>query len=223
MYRLRRDIGFPPPELAREDGLLALGGDLTQDRLLLAYEMGIFPWYSDGQPILWWSPDPRMVLLPSEFHVARRLQRVINQGVFRTTFDQAFEDVIRECANISRPGQQGTWITDDMREAYEGLHQTGYAHSVEAWQGDRLVGGVYGVSLGRCFFGESMFSRVTDASKVALAALMDRLRKWDFVLLDCQVYTAHLASLGAREMPRKEFLTLLGAGLEGETRLGPWK
>ena len=174
VFLLDKDLVFPPPDLADEGGLLAIGGDLSEKRLLLAYRMGIFPWYSEGDPLLWWSPDPRLILLPEEFHVSRRLARVIRQGVFRITMDEAFGSVIRACAETPRhdqgsrgsPARPGTWITGEMVEAYCRLHAAGYAHSVECWREDELAGGLYGVSLGNCFFGESMFSRASDASKV---------------------------------------------------------
>ncbi len=221
VFQLTDALIFPPPVLA-EDGLLAVGGDLSEDRLLLAYRTGIFPWYSEEEPILWWSPDPRLILIPDEFHASRRLDRLVRQGVFSVTFDTAFDRVIEACGQAPRPGQDGTWITPEMREAYIGLHESGYAHSVECWQGEALAGGLYGVSLGRCFFGESMFSTMPNASKVALAALVRRLRSWSFDLIDCQVYTPHLCSLGAREIPREAFLEWLDASVQWETRRGKW-
>jgi len=221
VFRLTDELIFPPPRLA-EDGLLAVGGDLSLDRLLLAYRMGIFPWYSEGEPILWWSPDPRLVLLPHEFHAPRRLERVIRQGVFQATMDEAFEPVIRACAEVPRPGQEGTWITSEMIDAYVGLRRAGYAHSVETWRDGVLAGGLYGVSLGGAFFGESMFARVADASKAALAALVERARTWGFDLIDCQVHTPHLARLGARLIPREEFLRMLKRSVRKQTRRGNW-
>jgi leucyl/phenylalanyl-tRNA--protein transferase len=221
IFRLTEALVFPPPHLA-EDGLLAVGGDLSEERLLLAYRMGIFPWYSEGEPILWWSPDPRLILLPNEFHVSRRLDRIIRCGAFTVTMDEAFEPVMRACADAPRPGQRGTWITRTMIRAYRGLHASGYAHSVASWREGTLVGGLYGVSLGRCFFGESMFAHVSDASKVALAALVDQLRAWGFLLIDCQVRTRHLVSLGAREVTRRRFLNLLEKALAAPTRKGKW-
>lgn len=222
VFRLTKRVAFPPANLATEDGLLAVGGDLSVDRLLLAYREGIFPWPSDNTPLLWWSPDPRMVLFLDEFHCSKRLRRVINSGVFRVTADTAFDQVIRHCATVPREGQDGTWITDDMAAAYTAVHHAGYAHSIETWRGDTLVGGLYGISLGACFFGESMFALEADASKVAMARLVERLRMWNFGFIDCQVHTAHLARLGARNIPRGQFLRLLENGLETPTRVGPW-
>ena len=209
VFLLNREIVFPPPELADDEGLLAIGGDLSEERLLLAYRMGIFPWYSEGEPLLWWSPDPRLILPPEEFHVSRRLARVIRQGVFRITMDEAFGSVIRACAEAPRHDQDGTWITGEMIDAYCRLHAAGYAHSVECWREEELTGGLYGVSIGNCFFGESMFSRGSDASKVALAALVGHVESWSSALIDCQIATQHLARMGAREVSRKEFLRLL--------------
>lgn len=222
VFRLTEELVFPPPHLA-EDGLLAIGGDLRQERLLLAYRSGIFPWYSEGEPILWWSPDPRIILLPDEFHAARRLQRVIKQGVFRVTLDTAFEEVIRSCATAPRKGQPGTWITRAMQKAYCALHHAGYAHSIECWQNDELAGGLYGVSLGACFFGESMFSRIPNASKVALATAVAQFKRWGIGLIDCQVSNEHLSRLGAREIPRSRFLKLLEHALRAGTRRGLWR
>lgn len=222
LFRLSRELTFPPPALALPDGLLAVGGDLSVDRLLVAYRSGIFPWYSEGDPILWWSPDPRMLLFPHEFHLSRRVQRVIKQSAFDVRMDTAFADVITACAVIRGPRRTSTWITPAMRRAYIALHELGYAHSVETWQNDVLVGGLYGVSLGACFFGESMFSRETNASKVATAALVAQIRRWSFPFVDCQVYNDHLARLGAREVPRAQFLGLLERALAAETRRGAW-
>lgn len=222
MYRLTKRLAFPSPELAHEDGLLAVGGDLSNERLLLAYGLGIFPWYSEGDPILWWSPDPRMVLIPSEFRVSKSQRRINRGGRFRVTMDEAFDRVIAACARAPRRGQDGTWITEDMTAAYCRLHRAGYAHSVECWESEELVGGLYGISLGRCFFGESMFSLKSNASKVAMGALAAQSVRWDFVLIDCQMHTAHLKQLGAKDLPRARFLELLSIGLEGETRVGPW-
>jgi leucyl/phenylalanyl-tRNA---protein transferase len=222
IYRLTKELLFPPPENAEPDGLLAVGGDLSADRLLLAYQQGIFPWYGEGLPILWWSPDPRLVLAPEEFHLSRRLAQIIKKGRFEITFDVAFAAVILSCASVPRRGQDGTWITPAMRRAYTRLHELGYAHSVESWLDGNLVGGIYGVSLGKCFFGESMFSTETDASKAAIAALVERLKRWDFRMLDAQVTTRHLLSLGAKEVPRKNFLEQLDAALRFPTMRGRW-
>lgn len=207
---LNPEAPFPPVELAlREpDGLLALGGDLSPQRLLNAYAHSIFPWYSDGQPILWWSPDPRLVLLPENLHIGRSLRKTLRKQPFRLTLDTAFEQVITNCAE-SRRDQEGTWITDEMQQAYIHLHSLGFAHSVEAWDDQQLVGGLYGVALGRAFFGESMFTRRADASKLAFVHFVHQLSDWGYQLIDCQVYTEHLARFGAREMPRSEFIDRL--------------
>lgn len=222
VYQLIDDLIFPSPENAEPDGLLAVGGDLSSERLLLAYQMGIFPWYSERQPILWWSPDPRMILEPSEFHLSRRLRQTLKKALFKVTFDRAFANVIRACASVQRRDQHGTWITPEMQQAYIRLHKQGYAHSVESWFEGELVGGVYGVSLGRCFFGESMFFFRTDASKVALAALVERLKAWDFSMLDAQMITRHLLSLGAKEIPRRVFLKRLREAIRFPTKRGNW-
>ena len=202
--------GFPDVELALKepDGLLAVGGDLSVARLLDAYQSGIFPWYSQGQPILWWAPNPRLVLRPAEIRISRSLVKVIRQGRFEVTMDSAFADVIAACSE-KRPDQSGTWITPEMSVAYLQLHEQGYAHSVECWQDGVLAGGLYGISLGRVFFGESMFSRVADASKVALVTLARHLEQRNFSLIDCQVHTGHLESLGAHCIPRTEFSRIL--------------
>jgi len=222
IYRLSKELLFPPPHRARPDGLLAVGGDLSMERLLLAYSMGIFPWFSRNDPILWWSPDPRMVLFPGEFRASRSLRRAVRAGNLDVTLDQAFDDVIRECARIPRMGQDGTWITPEMEVSYRELHRAGFAHSVECWRDGELVGGLYGISLGASFFGESMFSRVSNASKIALYHLVQLSLKWEFEFIDCQVYTEHLESLGAREIPRGQFLKWLGESLRHETRRGRW-
>lgn len=221
MFRLDARLIFPPPELA-EDGLLAVGGDLDCDRLILAYSQGIFPWYSEGEPILWHSPDPRMVLLADELHVPKSLVKIRKKGLFSVTLDTAFAEVVLGCARSRRPGQRGTWITRAMKKAYLELHRRGYAHSAEAWQEGRLVGGLYGVSLGAAFFGESMFARAPDASKLAFVALLEQLRTWGITLIDCQVHTEHLARFGAGEWPRKAYLAALEKALLRPTRLGPW-
>jgi len=202
---------FPPlsAALAEPNGLLAAGGDLSPGRLVAAYARGIFPWYSEGQPILWWSPDPRMVLRVDEFRVSRSLRRRVQSGTFETRIDTAFRDVVVACAHTPRPGQGGTWITQAMVDAYCELHRLGYAHSVESWRDGALAGGLYGVAVGRVFFGESMFARATDASKVALAALVALLQRLGVPLVDCQQETAHLASFGARPVPRAEFARAL--------------
>lgn len=209
VYRLTKELVFPPPELADDDGLLAIGGDLSVNRLILAYSMGIFPWYSDNDPILWWSPDPRLVLIPGELKVSRTLRQTIKKGIYHVTTNTAFEDVIRNCATIRRKGQGGTWITGDMIKAYVRLHKAGYAHSVESWAGDELAGGFYGVMMGKAFFGESMFAKKTDASKVAFATYAAMLAEKGFELIDCQVTTEHMKRFGAKEIPRVEFMKLL--------------
>jgi leucyl/phenylalanyl-tRNA--protein transferase len=222
IYRLTDEIVFPPPDHAEPDGLLAVGGDLSAERLLLAYRLGIFPWYSDGQPVLWWSPDPRIILEPGEFHISRRLGQTLKKGEFKVTFDRAFAEVIRACAASPRKGQHGTWITREMMEAYICLHQMGFAHSAESWLNGELVGGIYGISLGRCFFGESMFFSQTNASKVALATLVQQLITWDFHMIDAQVATEHLISLGAKDIPRRIFLDRLEIALRFPTLKGSW-
>ena len=221
VYRLTHELVFPPVYQA-EQGLVAVGGDLRQERLLLAYRSGIFPWYSKGEPLLWWSPDPRMVLFPEEFHCARSLQRVIKKGAFEVTLDRAFPEVIRACGAIPRTGQDGTWITPEMEAAYIGLHESGHAHSIECWANGTLAGGLYGVASGGAFFGESMFSREKNASKVAAHALVRAALAWGIPLIDCQVANPHLRSLGAREVPRRIFCQLLRAGLRATLREGAW-
>lgn len=207
--------------LAEPAGLLAAGGDLTPEWLLAAYKRGIFPWYSGGEPILWWSPDPRLVLRPDEMKVSRSLRRTLRQGRFEVRFDTAFSAVMAACAAPREPGG-GTWITSEMQSAYLRMHELGYAHSVEAWEGTELVGGLYGMALGRAFFGESMFSRRTDASKIALAHLTIHLKKHDFAIIDCQMTTNHLLSLGAAEMPRQEFCRGLAAWTREGAEPGRW-
>lgn len=202
-------IIFPDPSQANEEGLLAVGGNLQPQTLLAAYASGIFPWYAVGQPILWWSPDPRMVLFPDEFHCSRRLSRRIKQARYRFSRNQAFADVINLCANIPRKGEHGTWILPEMKEAYLRLHELDVAHSVEVWEGESLIGGVYGVLHGRVFFAESMFSLKTDASKMALAHLVALAKAESWKVIDSQFHTDHLASLGAREISRQCFLDLI--------------
>lgn len=213
VYRLTRKLAFPPPELADDDGLLAVGGDLSVNRLVLAYSMGIFPWYSDDTPILWWSPDPRPVIFPKMLKVPHTLRQTMKKGIFRITTNAAFEDVIRNCSTISRKGQDGTWINDDMINAYIRLHKAGYAHSVEAWDGDELAGGLYGIILGRVFFGESMFAKKSDASKVAFATYALNLAEKGFELIDCQVNTAHMTRFGAVDISRADFMKHLQKAL----------
>ena len=223
VFRLSNNLSFPPSHMAIEEGLLAVGGDLSIQRLVLAYSQGIFPWYAEDDPILWWSPDPRLVLYPSELHVPRSLQRLMRRERFSISIDRAFGQVIRGCAGRRGPDHPGTWIVPEMIKAYERLHQVGLAHSVEAWEGDMLVGGLYGVSLGDCFFGESMFMRVSNASKVALVCLVKGLKREGFQLVDCQVTTEHLMQFGAREIPRNQFMQSLQRALKRPTRQGRWR
>ena len=222
VYRLGPSPVFPPPEEAEEGGLLAVGGDLSPRRLLTAYAMGIFPWYQE-EPILWYSPHPRTVLVPAQLRVSRRLRRTLGQGRFDLRMDSAFEEVIHACASAPRRGSQGTWITPDMIDAYCTLHQLGFAHSSEAWCEGKLVGAVYGVSLGGSFFGESMFFRRRDASKAALVALVWQTEAWGFELFDCQMHTEHLARFGARNWPRDRFRRVLRKSMEQPTRRGRWQ
>jgi leucyl/phenylalanyl-tRNA--protein transferase len=222
IFRLPREPIFPEPRHAEPDGLLAVGGDLSPRRLLAAYAQGIFPWYSDDSPILWWSPDPRLVLDPPSLHVPRSLERMLRRGAYEIRADGAFSHVVRRCAEKPRPGQRGTWITAEMIAAYEELHRLGYAHSVEAWCDGKLAGGLYGVSLGGAFFGESMFADRPDASKVAFVCAVRWLERRGIGLVDCQVATEHLARFGAREISRAEFLERLARALERPTLRGPW-
>ena len=222
VFRLSRELTFPPPHMAIREGLLAVGGDLSIDRLVLAYRRGIFPWYAEDDPILWWSPDPRLVLFPRELHVSRSLRRFLNKGRFSFTLDRAFGEVIRGCAAARGANHPGTWIVPEMISAYERLHGAGLAHSVEAWCGDQLAGGLYGVSLGRTYFGESMFTRVSNASKAALVVLVQHLQKAGCELIDCQVTTPHLKQFGAREIPRAQFLRVLHRSLRHRTLQGRW-
>ena len=223
IFRLVEEPIFPPPDYADPSGLLAVGGDLSNERLLEAYRLGIFPWYSDDQPILWWSPDPRLVLDLNDFKISRSLRKTLKREVFQVTLDHAFEEVIRACAVVPREAQNGTWITNEMLKAYVILHGLGYAHSVESWFGGKLAGGLYGVSLGKCFFGESMFHLKTDASKVALAILVEKLRSWDFHFIDSQMTTEHMLRLGAKELPRRIFLKRLQSALRYPTKRGRWR
>jgi leucyl/phenylalanyl-tRNA--protein transferase len=221
VFRLDKRLAFPPVDLA-EDGLLAVGGDLTPERLLLGYSQGIFPWYGPKLPILWHSPDPRMVMTTRELVINRSLRKTIRRQPYQLRADTAFADVLRACAETPRPGQDGTWLVPDMVEAYLNLHRLGFAHSFEAWDGDRLAGGLYGVSLGACFFGESMFAHAPDASKIAYAAAISQLDAWDITLVDCQVHTDHLERFGAHEITRAEFITRLRVALDHPTRRGRW-
>jgi leucyl/phenylalanyl-tRNA---protein transferase len=218
------DLRFPPVELASPEGLLAVGGDLRAERLLEAYRHGIFPWYNPGQPILWWSPDPRAVLFPPKLRVSRSLRQTLRRKKFEVTLDAAFRDVIENCAR-PRPKSPGggTWITPEMIEAYCVMHERGYAHSVESWREGALVGGLYGVALGNAFFGESMFSRDTDASKVAFVHLVRQLDAWGYALIDCQMSTQHLFSLGAEEIRRRDFMARLEQALKQPDHRGRWR
>lgn len=221
---LQTDISFPPvgQALRSPNGLLAAGGDLSAARLLDAYRHGIFPWFSEGEPILWWSPDPRMVLFPEEFNISNSLSKTLRNRPYEIRTDNAFEQVMRACA-APRKGANGTWIHEEMIAAYCELHRLGYAHSVETWMDGELVGGLYGMALGRMFYGESMFSRRTDASKIALAHLAAQLEEWGFGMIDCQMNTAHLSSLGAREIARDEFISNLQHLIELPGIPSPWR
>jgi leucyl/phenylalanyl-tRNA--protein transferase len=209
MYYVSKTLFFPPVSDANADGILAVGGDLSSERLQLAYKSGIFPWFQDGEPILWWSPNPRMVLFLDELIVSKSMRNILNRNIFKVTFNQNFRAVISNCQNINREGQNGTWITNDMIEAYCKLQELGIAKSIEVWQDDALVGGLYGIDLGTVFCGESMFSKVSNASKVAFIALVNQLKLANYKLLDCQVYNSHLESLGCREIERATFIHIL--------------
>lgn len=214
---------FPPVEASTPEGIIAVGGNLSPGMILSAYSQGIFPWYTEDHPILWWSPDPRCVILPHEIHISKSMKKLLKQNRFSVSLDTCFWEVISACKEIPRKNQDGTWITDEMREAYQELHRLGYAHSLEVWREKLLVGGIYGVSLGRTFFGESMFSMVSNTSKVALIRLMELLNKMKFDLFDCQVYSPHLETFGAKQIGREEFLKRLNKSLEKETLRGSWK
>jgi leucyl/phenylalanyl-tRNA--protein transferase len=221
VFRLDDRLVFPPVHLA-EDGLLALGGDLRPERLLLGYTQGIFPWYAENLPILWHSPDPRMVMTTRDLVIQRSLRKTIRRRAYDITADAAFADVLRGCAEVPRPGQTGTWLIPEMVDAYMKLHELGFAHSFEAWREGELVGGLYGVSLGAAFFGESMFARAPDASKVAFVASVRQLDDWHIGLIDCQVHTEHLERFGAYEVPRVQYLQMLARALDEPTRRGKW-
>lgn len=220
------EIHFPPLEHATEHGLLAAGGDLSAARLLAAYQRGIFPWFNKQDPILWWSPNPRMVLIPSELKISKSLNKTLRKGHFKVTFDMAFNDVMQACAaprNRQSDKPHDTWIHEDMVVAYQTLHQQGYAHSVECWHEERLVGGLYGVAIGKMFYGESMFSFVSDSSKVALIALCQQLQRWQFPLIDCQVHSEHLVRLGAKILPRDDFIAVIRPLCEKNNPPGTWQ
>ena len=223
VFLLTDAMEFPPPHLAARDGLLAVGGDLSVKRLIFAYRMGIFPWFSEGDPILWWSPDPRLVLYPNEIKISKTLKKIIKKKTFNVTMDLAFNEVINQCAQARLQNNQGTWLVKDMIDAYCKLHRSGFAHSVEVWQQGELAGGLYGVSLGKCFFGESMFTRVSNASNVGLVKLSNYLNELSFELIDCQVTTEHLIRFGAREIPRPLFLDQLKVSLGAPTHRGKWE
>jgi len=218
----RKTVEFPPPRLADPTGLLAVGGDLTVGRLVNAYSSGIFPWFSEGEPLLWWSPDPRLVLYPAALKISKSLRRAINRRLFNIRFDTAFREVITTCATVKRKGDEGTWITGDMIEAYCALHDVGLAHSVEAWAGGELAGGLYGVAIGQCFSGESMFTEISNAAKIALVYLVKFLESNHFKLIDCQMTTPNLVRFGAEEIPRRRFLSELKSAIVEPTVKGPW-
>ena len=223
VYFLTDELIFPDPEEALEDGLLALGGDLSVERLKMAYSKGIFPWYSQDSPILWWSPDPRLILFPDKLKISKSLKQVIQKNIHEIKFDTRFEEVVQNCATVDRKDQEGTWITNEMEDAYIELHKAGFAHSVETYYEGKLVGGLYGVSLGRVFFGESMFHTQHDTSKVALYHLVGKLKAWNFDFIDAQQETRHIKSLGAESVPRKLFLEMLEKALEYPTKTGKWR
>ena len=223
LFRLSEKIEFPPACLTRSDGLLCIGGDLCTKRLILAYRNGIFPWFSNSEPILWWSPDPRLVLFPSKIRVSKSLKKTIRKACFSIRINTAFEQTIMACSQSRQNKPEGTWLVDEMIDAYITLHQMGIAHSVEAWQGDRLAGGLYGVSLGKTFFGESMFSLVSNASKVALVALAQELDSQEFGIIDCQVTSGHLLRMGAQEITRDLFLDILNHGVDQKIPAGLWR
>lgn len=223
LARLSDKIEFPPAHLARPDGLLCFGGDLSAKRLICAYENGIFPWFSENEPLLWWSPDPRLVLFPKRLHISRSLKKKIRKQPFTITIDLAFEQTIHACAAARQNQRQETWIVPAMIEAYVNLHRLGWAHSIETWQGSTLVGGLYGVSIGGSFFGESMFSIESDASKIALVALSELLQKYRFDLIDCQVTTNHLMGMGAVEIPRSAFIKIIRSSIQRDINPDIWQ
>jgi leucyl/phenylalanyl-tRNA--protein transferase len=222
VYRIPKELIFPDPELADDDGLLGVGGDLSSERLLLAYANGIFPWYSKGEPIMWWSPEPRCVLYPDKLKVSTSLRQALKKGNYEVRFDTCFADVIRECSTTPRKGQRGTWITKEMQAAYVRLHELGFAHSTEVFMDNELAGGLYGVSIGRTYSGESMFHRKPEASKIALFHLAAKLKDWGYPLIDCQVTNPHLLSLGAEEMERREFLAKVRENATRQGMDGSW-
>ena len=213
VYQLSDEIMFPNPDLAEEDGLLAVGGDLSFERLILAYCNGIFPWYSEGEPILWWCPKPRFIIKPSEINISKSMKRVFNKGEFKVTFDKDFNEVIKNCKEL-RENKEGTWITNEIMEAYINLHKKGFATSVEVYKDQELVGGLYGVKIGKCFFGESMFSKKSNASKVALISICKKLEEEGYIFLDCQMHTNHLESMGGKFVSWEEFKEMLQEGID---------
>lgn len=222
VWQLDERILFPEPRFANPDGLLAIGGDLSPERLILAYCNGIFPWFIEGKDIFWFSPDPRCVLIPEELKVSKSMQQLIKKNAFTVTYDQKFKRVIKSCKTVKRKDQSESWIDKNFIDAYEIMHEKGLAHSVEVFENKKLVGGLYGVSIGSCFFGESMFSKVSNASKYGFIFLVKALQKRNFTMIDCQVYNDHLATLGAKNMERNTFLKLLKKGLQGKTLNGNW-
>ncbi len=222
VFELSQNLVFPNPDLA-EEGLIAIGGDLQPERLLLAYEQGIFPWPIDDENLLWWSPDIRFIIHPHQFKTTKTLRSLYRKKFFDVKFDTAFEEVIRKCQTIYRPEQEGTWITNEIADAYINLHKLGFAHSVESWYKGKLVGGLYGISLGKAFFGESMFHLMSDASKIALYALVEQLSAWDFDFIDAQLHTEHLSRMGATEVLRTDFLEMLAIALRYPTKRGSWE
>lgn len=222
VFALSEDLLFPPPHLANSEGILAIGGDLSSERLLLAYQSGIFPWFSEGDPIIWWSPNPRFVLYPENLKVSKSMRPILRKGIFQITYDQDFAAVINNCKSVYRAGQNGSWITEGMKRSYMDLHQAGFAHSVEVWQKDELVGGLYGVSIGSAFFGESMFAHRSNASKTGFITLVRDLTEKGFSIIDCQVHTSHLESLGACNIDRALFLRELTQAVSQQTLIGNW-
>jgi leucyl/phenylalanyl-tRNA--protein transferase len=222
VFRLSQDLVFPPPELSRSDGLLCVGGDLSVERLILAYKNGIFPWFSEQDPVLWWSPDPRLVIFPDHIHISKSLKKKIKTTRFVIRVNTAFEKTITACAQPRDAKKSGTWLIDEMIGAYLDLHRAGIAHSIETWEDDILVGGLYGLSIGASFFGESMFTQKNDASKMALVALANHLKQHDFDLIDCQITTDHLMAMGAVEIPRKQFLSIIAASVNQRSDTNLW-
>lgn len=223
MYWLPDDeLIFPDPQYIDDEGIVALGGDLSPERLILAYSNGIFPWYNEGEPIIWWSPNPRFVLYPKDLKVSKSMRQVLRRETFKVTFDTDFASVLWNCQQIKRTDQEGTWITDEMYDAYVHLHHLGLAHSVEVWQDEKLVGGLYGISIGKCFFGESMFAKVSNASKAGFITMVQKLESIGFEMIDCQTETGHLRSLGGDFIDRKDFLEYLKANNHQVTLQGKW-